>query len=106
LKWAFNGLSEISDLSDLGLCDLTGVDTRHADSRPVNVEHDSGGFGFVSSEDAFEDFHDKFHGGEIVIVNEHFVHGRLLGRGSFFEGQAALFPTLVGIVGGESPGRV
>ncbi len=77
--------SEIDGFLGLGLGNLAGKDPRHADSRPVDMEHDSRGVGLVEAKDPLKDEDHELHGGVVVIVEDNLEHRWLLELGSLLE---------------------
>ena len=70
---------KVHDLRDLGFCDLIRVDAAFADPVVVDMQHYSCGGFVVLAEEAFQNMHDEFHRGVVVVENEDPVHVRPLG---------------------------
>jgi len=61
------------------LGDLTGIDAGDAEPAAMDLQHDLRGGHLVVMKYRLEDPDDEFHGGVIVVVEEHLIDGRLLG---------------------------
>ena len=95
---------KVHDLRDLGFCDLIRIDAAFADPVVVHMQHYSCGGFVVLAKEAFQNMHDEFHGGVVVVENEDPVHvrplGLRLGLGDDRSARSALLvPALAIIVG-------
>ena len=70
---------KVHDLRNLGFCDFVSIDAALADPVMVNMQHYSCGGFVVLAEEAFQNMHDEFHRGVVVVENEDPVHIRPLG---------------------------
>jgi hypothetical protein len=95
--------SHIQGFPDLGFGDFSGVNPRDTDSRPVDMQHDSRAFTLGVVKNGAQEVRDKFHTGEIVVVQKHFEHGRFFRFDPFFEGQSALRRIASFFFRGQSP---
>ena len=95
---------KVHDLRDLGFRDLVRIDAAFADPVMMHMQHYSCGGFVVLAKEAFQNMHDEFHGGVVVVENEDPVHIRPLGlrlglgddRGAW---SALLVPALAIVVG-------
>ena len=95
---------KVHDLRDLGFRDLVRIDAAFADPVMMHMQHYSCGGFVVLAKEAFQNMHDEFHGGVVVVENEDPVHVRPLGlrlglgddRGAW---SALLVPALAIVVG-------
>ena len=70
---------KVHDLRDLGFRDLVRIDAAFADPVMMHMHHYSCGGFVVLAKEAFQNMHDEFHGGVVVVENEDPVHVRPLG---------------------------
>ena len=70
---------KVHDLRDLGFRDLVRIDAAFADPVMMHMQHYSCGGFVVLAKEAFQNMHDEFHGGVVVVENEDPVHVRPLG---------------------------
>lgn len=99
---------KVHDLRDLGFRDLVRIDAAFADPVMMHMQHYSCGGFVVLAKEAFQNMHDEFHGGVVVVENEDPVHvrplGLRLGLGDDRSARSALLVPALAIIVGH-PGR-
>lgn len=69
---------KVHDLGHLGLGDIARKNPADANAAGMDMQHNLGGFFPIQMEEGLQDLDDEFHGGEVIIDQQHLVEGRWL----------------------------
>src|SRR5258707_8166566 len=94
----FVAASEIDHLIHLGFRNFIGIDTAHADTAAMHMEHDARRIFAALAEEPLQHMDDELHRRVVVIEQKHLVHRGLLGLRLALDDDAGLAVVLRGLV--------